>query len=120
MSDGDARAARPTHSSRPTTTIAPTLTRDSIEEMMKRTGLKLDVSASAVESDGPVGKAAKMQEQLFLQAVSECDEFPSFTKRSHPCWVMSLTQLRAFNELPQHEGTGVLFNPNSLITVGSS
>ena len=84
---------------------------------MKRTGLKLDVSASAVELDGPVGKAAKMQEQLFLQAVSECDEFPSFTKRSYPCWVMSLTQLRAFNELPQHEGTAVPFNPNSLISM---
>ena len=44
-----------------------------------------------------------MQGQMFLQAVKECVEFPSFTKRSHPCWVISLTELRAFDELPIHE-----------------
>jgi hypothetical protein len=44
-----------------------------------------------------------MQEELFLQAVSECDDFPAFTKRSYPCWVISLTQLRTFEELPEHE-----------------
>ena len=38
-----------------------------------------------------------------MQAVSEITEFPSFTKRSYPCWVMSLTNLATFNELPEHE-----------------
>ena len=37
--------------------------RADIEEMMKRTGLKLETSASSVESDGPLGKAAKMQQE---------------------------------------------------------
>ena len=86
-------------------TTLPISTPDSIEEMMQRIGLKLDVSASAVELDGPIGKAAKMQEELFMQAVSECDEssFPSFTKRSYPCWVISLTNLTTYDELPEHE-----------------
>ena len=67
-------------------------------------GLQFERSASGVESDGSeVGKAAKMQEALFLQAISECGDFPSFTKRSYPCWVISLTRLRSFEELPEHE-----------------
>ena len=74
-----------------------------IEEVLKRTGLKLDRSASTVESDGPVGKAAKMQEQLFLQAISECHELPAFTKRLYPCWVMPLTTLLGYEELVEHE-----------------
>ena len=74
-----------------------------IEELLSKYGLKLDVSASIVESAGPVSKAAKMQEELFLQAVKECNDLPSFTKRSHPCWVMSVTRLQAFDALPIHE-----------------
>jgi hypothetical protein len=74
-----------------------------IEELLSRYGLKLDVSASTVESAGPVSKAAKMQEELFLQAVKECNELPSFTKRSHPCWMISVTRLQAFDALPVHE-----------------
>ena len=74
-----------------------------IEELLKRTGLKLDFSASTVEDAGPVSKAAKMQEQLFLQAVKECNHLPSFTKRSHPCWMISVTRLQAFDALPVHE-----------------
>ena len=45
-----------------------------------------------------------MQEQLFMAAVAECTDFPSFTKRLYPCWVISLTNLTTFDELPQHEG----------------
>ena len=78
--------------------------RADIEEMMKRTGLKLESTASSAESGGPVGKAAKMQEQMFMSAVAECTEFPSFAKRLYPCWVISLTNLIAFDELPYHEG----------------
>ena len=74
-----------------------------IEEMMVRSGLKLERSSSAVESSGPIGKAAKMQEALFAQAIAECREFPSFTARKYPCWVISLTNLKAFDELPEHE-----------------
>ena len=73
--------------------------------MMERMGLKLETSASSTESGegGSVGKAAKMQEKLFMQAVAECTDFPSFTKRLYPCWVLSLTNLAAFSELPEHE-----------------
>ena len=78
--------------------------RADIESLLKRTGLELKTSASSVESAaGPVGKAAKMQEQMFMSAVAECTDFPSFTKRLYPCWVISLTNLAAFSELPQHE-----------------
>ena len=70
---------------------------------MKRIGLKLETTSSSAESGGPVGKAAKMQEELFMQAVAECTEFPSFNKRLYPCWVISLTNLTSFGELPQHE-----------------
>ena len=79
--------------------------RQDIEELLKRTGLKVETSASAaeIEAAGPVGKAAKMQEQMFLTAIDECTEFPSFTKRLYPCWVISLTNLTAFIELPEHE-----------------
>ena len=38
-----------------------------------------------------------------MQAVGEIAEFPSFAKRAYPCWVMSLTNLAAFEELPEHE-----------------
>lgn len=38
-----------------------------------------------------------------MQAVSEIDQFPPFTKRAYPCWVVSLTNLAAFDELPAHE-----------------
>ena len=34
-----------------------------IEEMMKRTGLTLETSASSIELDGPLGKAAKIQQE---------------------------------------------------------
>ena len=78
--------------------------RADIEQLLKRTGLKLEAAASGAESGGPVGKAAKMQEQMFMNAVSECTSFPSFTKRLYPCWVISLTNLAALDELPQHEG----------------
>ena len=74
-----------------------------IEELLKRTGLKLEISSSAVESSEPIGKAAKMQEAIFAQAIAECNDFPSFATRKYPCWVISLTNLRAFDELPQHE-----------------
>ena len=77
--------------------------RADIEEMIKRTGLKLETAPSSAESGGPVGKAAKMQEELFMQAVAECTEFPSFTKRLYPCWVISLTNLKTFDELEKHE-----------------
>ena len=77
--------------------------RADIEEMMKRTGLTLDISPSGVEAGGPVGKAAKMQEQLFLSAVSECTELASFTKKVYPCWVISLTNLKEVDEIPEHE-----------------
>ena len=76
---------------------------------MKRTGLKLESTASSAESAGPVGKAAKMQEQMFMSAVAECTDFPSFTKRLHPCWVISLTKLATFDELPHHEGGFIYF-----------
>ena len=76
-----------------------------IEQLLKRTGLKLQSTASsAEESGGPLSKAAKMQEQMFMAAVGECTDFPSFTKRLYPCWVISLTNLAALDELPQHEG----------------
>ena len=39
------------------------LMRADIETLLKRTGLKLETSASSVESDGPLGKAAKMQQE---------------------------------------------------------
>ena len=81
----------------------PLSRRADIEEMMKRTGLKLEIASSSAESGGPVGKAAKMQEELFMHAVAECTEFPSFTKRLYPCWVISLTNLAAYGELVQHE-----------------
>ena len=73
---------------------------------MTRTGLKLESTASSVEKEaaGPIGKAAKMQEQMFMAAVNECTDFPSFAKRLYPCWVISLTNLAALDELPQHEG----------------
>jgi hypothetical protein len=74
-----------------------------IEELLKRTGLKLELSSSAVESSEPIGKAAKMQEAIFAQAIAECNDFPSFATRKYPCWVISLTNLKAFDELPQHE-----------------
>jgi hypothetical protein len=79
--------------------------RADIEELLKRTGLTLETSASLVEVEaaGPIGKAAKLQEQMFMAAVDECTDFPSFTKRSYPCWVISLTNLTAFGELPVHE-----------------
>ena len=77
--------------------------RADIEELLKRTGLKLENTASSAESE-PVGKAAKMQEQMFMSAVAECTDFPSFTKRLYPCWVISLKNLAAFSELPEHEG----------------
>ena len=77
---------------------------------MKRTGLKLESTASSAESAGPVGKAAKMQEQMFMSAVAECTDFPSFTKRLHPCWVISLTKLATFDELPHHEGGFIYFS----------
>ena len=38
-----------------------------------------------------------------MQAVAECTEFPSFTKRQYPCWVISLTNLTELGELVQHE-----------------
>ena len=38
-----------------------------------------------------------------MQAVAEITEFPSFTKRNYPCWVISLTNLAQFKELPEHE-----------------
>ena len=38
-----------------------------------------------------------------MQAVGEIADFPSFAKRTYPCWVMSLTNLAAFEELPCHE-----------------
>jgi hypothetical protein len=91
--------------------------------MMKRAGLKLEVTASVTESDGPVGKAQKMQEDMFVQAVAECAEWPSFTKRHHPCWVISLTNLAALDELPHHEGNArmhravVPIQPSSSITL---
>ena len=71
---------------------------------MKRSGLKFQSTASSAE-DGPVGKAVKMQEELFMAAVAECTDFPSFTKRPYPCWVISLTNLAALDELPHHEGS---------------
>ena len=37
--------------------------RADIEWLLKRTGLKLETSTSSIESDGPLGKAAKMQEE---------------------------------------------------------
>ena len=74
-----------------------------IEELLRRTGLKLEISSSAVESSEPIGKAAKMQEAIFAQAIAECNDFPSFATRKYPCWVISLTNLKAFDELPQHE-----------------
>ena len=89
-----------------------------IEEMMKRTGLKLETTASSVElSDGPVGKAAKMQEQMFMAAVAECTDFPSFTKRLYSCWVISLTNLAAYEELPQHEGNTRCFAPSCRFSI---
>ena len=39
------------------------LMRADIETLLKHTGLKLETSASSVESDGPLGKAAKMQQE---------------------------------------------------------
>ena len=96
--------------------------RADIEQMMKLTGLKLEAAASSAE-DGPVGKAAKMQEQMFLTAVGECTDFPSFTKRLYPCWVISLTNLAALDELPHHEGNArmhravVPIQPSSSITL---
>ena len=78
--------------------------RADIESLLKRTGLELKTSASSVESAaGPVGKAVKMQEQMFTSTVAECTDFPSFAKRLYPCWVISLTKFAAFSELPQHE-----------------
>ena len=79
--------------------------RADIEELLKRTGLRLKTTASTIEVEaaGPTGKAAKMQEELFMQAVAECTEFPSFTKRQYPCWVISLTNLTELGELVQHE-----------------
>ena len=57
-----------------------------------------------MELDGPVGKAVKMQEELFMQAVSECGgNIPSFNKRLYPCWVIPLTALLDYDELPIHE-----------------
>ena len=85
--------------------------RADIEQMMKLTGLKLEAAASSAE-DGPVGKAAKMQEQMFLTAVGECTDFPSFTKRLYPCWVISLTNLAALDELPHHEGNARYIVPS--------
>ena len=38
-----------------------------------------------------------------MQAVSAITEFPSFSKRAYPCWVMSLTNIATFDELPAHE-----------------
>ena len=39
-----------------------------------------------------------------MQAVSECDgNIPSFTKRHYPCWVIPLTALLDYDELPVHE-----------------
>ena len=99
---------------RQTTTVssnhATLCRRADIEEMMKRTGLKLESTASSAESAGPVGKAAKMQEQMFMSAVAECTDFPSFTKRLYPCWVISLTKLATFDELPHHEGGFIYFS----------
>ena len=37
--------------------------RADIEELLKRTGLKVETSASCVESDGPLGKATKIQQE---------------------------------------------------------
>jgi hypothetical protein len=74
-----------------------------IEDMMARCGLHLEPSASGVESSAPVGKAAKVQEELFMQTVSQTTKFPSFAARKYPCWVISLTNLMAFDVLPQHE-----------------
>ena len=71
---------------------------------MKRAELKLEMTPSTAESDGPVGNASAIREALIVQAVSECTDFPSFTKRLYPCWVISLLNLSAFDELPQHEG----------------
>ena len=85
--------------------------RADIEQMMKLTGLKLEAAASSAE-DGPVGKAAKMQEQMFLTAVGECTDFPSFTKRLYPCWVISLRNLAALDELPHHEGNARYIVPS--------
>ena len=38
-----------------------------------------------------------------MQAVNEITSLPSFAKREYPCWVMSLTKLATFDELPAHE-----------------
>ena len=74
---------------------------------MQLTGLKIDVSASMVEqsvdSSQPAGRAAKTQQELFMSAAKALTETPSFTRRSYPCWVVSLTHLRDFDEFPQHE-----------------
>ena len=77
--------------------------RADIEELLKRSGLELEVAASAVELSTPIGKAAAIQMQMFMEAVKETTDFPSFTSRSYPCWVISLTSLAAYDELPAHE-----------------
>ena len=77
---------------------------------MNRAGLKLEMTPSTAESDGPVGNASAIREALIVRAVSECSDFPSFTKRLYPCWVISLSNLiTAFDQLPKHEGTGVIY-----------
>jgi hypothetical protein len=40
---------------------------------------------------------------MFMEAVATCTEFPSFAIRKYPCWVISLTNLKEFDELPEHE-----------------
>ena len=81
----------------------PTRAARTCTQLLKRTGLKLEISSSTVEAAGPVGKAAELQQAMFRQALSECEELPSFTKRSYPCWVLSLTNLCELDELPEHE-----------------
>ena len=78
---------------------------ESIEELLSRTGLLLETSQSSVEENGSenLSRAAQLQASMFMDAVAECTSFPSFVVRKYPCWVISLTNLKAFDELPEHE-----------------
>jgi hypothetical protein len=79
--------------------------RTSIEELLARTGLLLETSQSTIEATGSekLSRAAELQKSMFMEAVAECTDFPSFVIRKYPCWVISLTRLQGFDELPEHE-----------------
>ena len=79
--------------------------RTSIEELLARSGLLLETSQSSIEATGSekLSKAAELQASMFMEAVAKCTDFPSFVIRKYPCWVISLTNLKKFDELPEHE-----------------